>query len=114
MTFVFRRGGEMAVVKNTLSMCKEIAATREELDFKAAMFHKLWVDREKIRGFHHPDYHADPMKTPPPLRDDGLTRCDECRRIMAPFEKLSPHEQTEARQIVLDAKLCEDAWRNRG
>lgn len=87
--------------------------SKEELEFKAAWFHDLWIDQKKKDGFHYIDFHSNPMLTPPPLRDDGKSRCDQCNLMMGPYSTLSEKVKDLDRSIVLGIPKCEDAWRKR-
>lgn len=100
-------------------MFRAVAATApqppsgDELEFKAERFHAFAVEQLSKRGWHHPRFHANPMVSPPPLRDDGITRCDNCRLNMAEYLELPENARVELRAFVLAAWNADEAWRNK-
>lgn len=86
----------------------------EELEFKAEYFHNVIVARMKTGGKHYIDFHNNPMVTPPPLRDDGKTRCDNCVLGMSSYLMLPESTKDLRRELVLHIAPADEAWRNRG
>lgn len=84
-----------------------------ERNFKAEYFHNLWIARKKKSGKHYTDYHNNPMVVPPPLRDDGKTRCNDCCLKMAPYSQLSEKDREAVYEIVEHLPKVEAAWRAR-
>lgn len=88
--------------------------TIEELEFKAEFFHDVKTAQLKRQGQHYIDFHNNPMVSPPPLRDDGKTRCNQCNLLMAPYSQVPEDVKHSSREIVLNIIRADDAWRNRG
>lgn len=103
----------MAIVKSA-APSQAVGMNPAELEFKAEFFHRLWIIRKARAGQHATGYHSDPMKSPPPLRADGRSRCDQCCLLMDSYSKLPESAKEPARDIVLNIQNAEDAWRNRG
>ncbi len=103
----------MAIVKAAVAV-KPVEMTRDEVEFKAEFFHKLWISQKTAEGKHWIAYHANPMMSPPPLRADGKSRCDDCLLNMAPYSELPEKVKDLDRRIVLNIQNAEIAWRNRG
>ncbi len=101
----------MAIVKSPTKWAEMSTA---ELEFKAEFFHQLWIIRKARAGKHAVAYHNDPMKSPPPPRADGRSRCDDCCLLMDPYSKLPEQAKEPVREIVLNIHNAEAAWRNRG
>lgn len=83
-----------------------------EIEFKAAWYHERWIEKKQRDGYHHPDvFHNNPRLVPPPLRDDGRTRCDQCHLQMVSWRELPEKYKPTAREIVRNIPKCNDAWR---
>ena len=85
--------------------------SKEELEFKAEAWHKVWVADKVKAGFHAPAYHADPCLYPPArLRGDGKTYCDKCHVSMVDYAQLPEATKASDRAIVLNQDAVEAAW----
>ena len=83
-----------------------------EIDFKARWWHDRQIKKKKILGLHHPDFHtSNPMVVPPPLRDDGKTRCGNCDLSMAEYELLNDGQRRDVFNLAADSINCDLAWK---
>ena len=82
----------------------------DELEWRAEWWHDLWMKNQAARGFHHPSKHINAFEVPPPLRDDGKTRCALCSLNMVSYSQLPENVKESDRDIVRNIAKCDQAW----
>ena len=91
----------------------ELLLAKEELEFKAEVWHRIWMEEKAKDGWHIPTKHLNKFEVAPPLRGDGKTYCDLCSVNMVPYGALPERVKDYDRLIVTNQQRVEIEWANR-
>lgn len=85
---------------------------KEELEFKAAAHHEIWMERVARQGVHNKLFHINAFTVAPPLRHDQRY-CENCSFNMVPYKDLPEAVKELDRDIVRGHIVVQGLWERR-